>query len=149
MTETTLKDRLKHNEGVVKNASGRHIVYIDSLGKETIGYGRLLSRGLSEDEAEYLLRNDIKDSAFDLKRNLPWIESIGKVRYEAIVELVFNIGINNFIGTRMKRGFTNTISALKAGDWNRAADEMLDSRWARQVGNRAVQLSEVVRSGKA
>jgi lysozyme len=63
-------------------------------------------------------------------------------RISAMINFTFNVGI----GTVKK--FENTLSYMQSGDWDKAADEMMDSRWARQVGNRAVEVTEQIRTGK-
>jgi lysozyme len=134
-----LVDLLKQDEGAVK-IGGRHTVYRDSLGLDTIGYGRLVSRGLSEDEAQYLLENDIRD-AEKLADKYPWFGNLDEVRQAVIVSLLFNIGPTRFAG------FVNTIAALSVGDWVAASNGLLDSKWAGQVGARAKRLATMMLTG--
>ena len=130
---------IKRDEGVVK-IGGRHTPYQDSLGLETIGYGRLLSRGLSEDEAEYLLENDIKlvEAQAD---QFDWYHGLDEVRQAVIISMLFNMGISRF------SGFHNTISAIARGDWVAASNGMLDSKWAGQVKGRAQRLATMMLTG--
>jgi lysozyme len=124
-----LLETLKADEGSVIKA-GRHMVYQDSLGLETVGYGRLLSRGLSQDEAEYLLENDIKDAESEAGK-YPWYGDLDEVRQGIIAAMIFNMGPVRFAG------FHNMLAAIGQGDWVTASNEALNSKWAQQVGARA------------
>lgn len=139
MNRERLRNALKRHEGEVKRA-GRHIVYRDSLQLETIGYGRLLSRGLSQDEAEYLLDKDISD-AYREAKEYPWFAGLDDVRQEVIVNMHFGLGKARFAG------FRKLHAALSKGDYEWAAREMLDSLWATQVRRRANELAEQMRRG--
>jgi len=130
--------QLKRHEGSVTE-NGRHRLYYDSVGVATIGYGRNLeAKGLAEDEAEFLLSNDVDEAILDCE-TLPFWKRLDPVRQQVIANIVFNIGFNRFLG------FKNTIAAIERGDFETAADEMLDSKWARQVKARATELSEMMR----
>ena len=129
-----LIDDLKRDEGF------RHFPYECSAGKLTIGYGRNLAKGISHAEAEILLLNDISDAEEDLKQVLPDAELLGETRYRALVNMVYNLGINRFIG------FKKMLKAINDGDFDRAADEMLDSLWHNQVGQRAERLADLMRN---
>ena len=134
-----VKQRLKDDEGTVK-LGGRHRVYKDSLGLETVGYGRLMSRGLSEDEAEYLLENDAKESE-RLADKFPWFRHLDENRQAIVVCMIFNLGLDRFSGLH------NMIAALDKGDFITAANAALDSKWAQQVKGRANRYANVLRSG--
>lgn len=117
--------------------------YKDSVGKTSIGVGRNLDdNGLSEDEIEFLLNNDIRTARREAD-TYPWFVLIDNdVRRNVVIEMIFNLGLPRF------DGFRKTIAAIKNRDWNKAAKEMLDSKWADQVGYRAQVLSEMMRTGK-
>lgn len=116
----------------------------DSKGKITIGIGRNLTDvGLTADERQYLLWNDVKRVKVDLDRNAPWWRSLDPVRQRVIQNMCFNLGWPRL------SGFRNTLAAMKAGDWDRAAIGMLASLWASQVGSRAKRLAQMMRTGKA
>lgn len=105
----------------------------------TIGYGRNLdTRGISPDEAEYLLSNDIQAVVDDLE-TFPWWGSLAEHRQAALADLRFCVGGEGF------RKFRRMIAALEAGDWDGAADEILDSKFAQQTGRRAPELAEIMR----
>lgn len=112
--------------------------YRCTLGKLTIGVGRNLEdRGLSEDEALYMLKNDIRNTKKEAAQ-FPWYESLSETRKDVIISMIFNLGINRF------KGFKRMISALETEDYAEAARQMLDSRWATQVGNRATELAKMM-----
>ena len=132
-----LIEQLKIHEGMKLKP------YKCTAGKLTIGIGRNLEDvGISEDEANILLRHDIQEATGQLLNSFPWMGEFNDARISAMVNFTFNVGI----GTVKK--FKNTLSYMQSGDWDKAADEMMDSRWARQVGNRAVEVTEQIRTGK-
>lgn len=132
-----LIEQLKIHEGFRSN------VYTCSGGKKTVGYGRNLQDiGISEEEAEMLLKNDIYEATNQLLNAFPFMATFSDVRISAMINFTFNVGI----GTVKK--FSNTIEYLKNEDWEAAADEMMDSKWAEQVGDRAIQITEQIRTGR-
>lgn len=137
MNRQLLLEQLQRHEGL------RLKPYRDSVGKWTIGYGRNLDdRGISEDEAGFMLDNDIDQVVAELER-MPLYLSLDSVRQVVLANMAFNMGVPTLLE------FRRMLGALARGEWNRAADEMLDSKWARQVGDRAVELSELMRTGEA
>jgi len=64
------------------------------------------------------------------------------VRQDAMVNLLFNLGMTRLMG------FKNALSAMERADYQAAADEFMDSRWAQQVGNRADEVCEMIRTGR-
>jgi len=131
-----LEEQLMIDEGV------KYHPYKDSVGKLTIGIGRNLDdKGLSMLELLYLLDNDIKGVFEDLDRELPWWREKSNNRQRALANMCFNLGIGG-LGT-----FKNMLAALILGDYKRAADEALDSKWAKQVGDRAIRIANLIRGG--
>lgn len=117
--------------------------YTDTLGHLTIGVGRNLTDvGITEDEALTLLDHDIAAVAVALDLACPWWKDLDDVRSRVLVDMTFNMGI------RTVRGFTKFLSALRAGHYERAADQMLLSLWASQVHQRARTLAEMMRTGE-
>ena len=113
--------------------------YKCSAGKLTIGVGRNLEdNGITEDEALYLLQNDLDRIYKELRSNFSWFERLDSYRQEVLMNMCFNMGIS-----RLKT-FRRMIAALRIRDYQEAAKEMLDSLWAKQVGVRAVRLSETM-----
>ena len=132
-----LIEQLKIHEGF------RSTVYTCSGGKKTCGYGRNLEDiGISEEEAEMLLKNDIYEATNQLLNAFPFMATFSDVRISAMINFTFNVGIGTV------RKFSNTIEYLKNEDWDAAADEMMDSKWAEQVGDRAIQITEQIRTGR-
>jgi len=130
--------QLKRHEGV------RSHVYLCSAGYETIGVGRNIAEsglGLSDDEIDYLLENDIRRCKQELIA-LPWFVDLDSVRQDAIVNLCFNLGLTRLMG------FKNAMAAMAVGDHAKAGDEFYDSRWAKQVGSRADEVCEMIRTGR-
>lgn len=111
-----------------------------SKGKLTIGIGRNLDDvGISKDEAYLMLDNDIQRTSDSLDKNLPWWKTLDEVRQRVILNMAYNLGINSLLG------FKNTLAAIQAGRYNDAADGMLASKWATQVGARATRLADMMR----
>ena len=138
-------ERLKLHEGKVISRNGLHIPYRDSVGALTIGYGALIDPdhggGLYEEEAEFLLRNRLLKALDETSNAFSFFEDLSQNRQDVLVEMVFNMGL------RRVKGFKKMLQALSEQDYPRAADEMLDSRWARQVKGRANTLAELMQQG--
>lgn len=134
-----LIEQLKRHEGVKTH------VYLCPAGFETIGVGRNISEsglGLTEDEIEYLLNNDIKRCSQELSDNFKWYLELNRARQYAMINLCFNLGLPTLLK------FKNALKSMEAGLFDEAADHFLDSRWARQVGDRAVEVTSTIRTGK-
>jgi lysozyme len=131
-----LEQQIERDEGM------RLKPYRDSVGKLTIGVGRNLDdRGISEGEAYAMLVNDIALAESEVS-GLAFYDKLNNPRKAVVINMVFNLGIVRFLG------FRNMIAALNAGDYEKAAAEMLDSKWAQQVGARAVRLAEQMKFGE-
>ncbi|MBP7563692.1 MAG: glycoside hydrolase family protein [Candidatus Cloacimonetes bacterium] len=131
-----VKERLRKAEGL------RLKPYVCPAGKLTIGYGRnIQDKGISIGEAEYLLDNDVKNAYKELKQNLPWVENLSENRQIVLLDMCFNLGMTGLLG------FKHTLSLIEKGDYLKASQEMLKSKWAKQVGKRAVELSDLMRLG--
>lgn len=116
--------------------------YVDTVGKTTIGIGRNLDDvGISREEAFVMAATDVAHVAADLDRALPWWRQMTDARQNALANMAFNLGITRLLG------FANTLALLKAGRFDAAASEMLNSKWAGQVGARATRLAKVIREG--
>ena len=137
INQARLESTLARHEGI------RKFPYLDSEGILTIGVGRNLeSRGLSQEEIFVLLANDIAIAKGECLNNVRGFRQLNGPRQEVIVNMVFNLGWPRFRSFRLLRHF------LYVQDYDRAADEMLDSKWARQVGKRAEELARVMRTGR-
>ena len=131
-------DQLKHDEGL------RLTPYQCTAGKLTIGYGRNLEDvGITEAEAELFLQHDVsvaKRVARLTVGNDVW-HSLSSTRQAVLINMAFNLG-----ALGLSR-FVKTLEAIRCGDYSVAADEMLDSAWARQVGRRAERLASIMLEG--
>lgn len=134
--QTIIERLLRKHEGL------RLSLYHCPAGKLTIGFGRNIEQnGISEDEALYLLRNDIDNAEIELTQNLDWFADLDEIRQVVLVDMHFNLG-----WPRLSR-FKNMLAACEQGDYSTAADEMLDSLWAGQVGQRARTLARMMETG--
>jgi lysozyme len=99
--------------------------------------------GITEEESVWLLKNDIAVCIAQLKSKLPWYESAPEEIQSVLVNMCFNMGIGTLLT------FKNTLRHISAGQYEKAAENMLKSKWARQVGKRAKRLAERVRKMEA
>lgn len=115
--------------------------YVDTVNKLTIGYGRNLDDNpLTEEEAEYLLLNDLKKVKRQAEK-LNYYSELNQARKGVIINMIYNLGINRFLG------FKNMNKAISHKNYHLAAIEMLDSKWANQVGQRAIRLAKIMEQG--
>ena len=141
MTEA-LMNRIKAQ--LVRHEGLRLKPYRCTAGKLTIGIGRNLEdRGISQKEAYAMLERDIQDCEQWLIDEIPEVyNKLDEVRQSVLLNMCFNLGIKGLLE------FKNTLAFIRAGDWERAANGMLASKWAKQVGKRAIELSELMRKGQ-
>lgn len=112
------------------------------IGHPTVGTGRALDvRGLTPAESQYLLSNDIDSVTLGCHQAWTWFNNLDEVRQRVIVNMAFNMGINGV------HGFPAMIAAITAKDYDKAAFEMENSAWFGQVGQRAVRLVKMMRTG--
>lgn len=129
------------NDHLLKKHEGfRATPYKCTAGKMTIGYGLNLEEGITEEEAEYLLLGRIKKVEEKLS-SYPWFVMQSKNRRTVLINMAYNLGINGLFK------FKKMIAELNRYDYVCAAKEMMDSRWARQVGSRADELHELMLRG--
>ena len=141
MTEA-LMNRIKAQ--LVRHEGLRLKPYRCTAGKLTIGIGRNLEdRGISQKEAYAMLERDILDFEQQLLNEIPDVyNGLDEVRQSVLLNMCFNLGLKGLLE------FKNTLAFIGAGDWERAANGMLTSKWAKQVGMRAIELSEMMRKGQ-
>ena len=133
----TIIDQLRRDEGV------RLKPYRDSVGKLTIGVGRNLDDvGISSDEADFLLSNDVAYAQRMLEQALPWTVGLGDARNGVLLNMTFNMGIGGLLE------FKETLAKIQSGDYAGAAQHMLDSKWAEEVGPRSHRLALQMESGE-
>lgn len=138
---TQIYDLTRLEQTLIKHEGFRDKPYTDSNGVLTIGIGRAGAK-LSFDEALYLCRNDIA-KAFECASKHHFFWHLNKVRKEVIVEMIFNIGYSGFLK------FEKMIEALGVHNYQKAAEELLDSTWAIQVGLlRSQSMANRLQTGK-
>ena len=129
-------------QSVKKHEGYRNKVYLDTLGKRTVGVGHLCVEDFWEDNKEYeekflmtILKHDLQTAIKGADRVLVECPVLDDLAEEIIIEMVFQLG-----ETGVSK-FKNMIKALKIPDYQTAAIEMLDSKWAKQTPERAAGMS--------
>jgi lysozyme len=138
---------------LVKHKGFRLHVYDDATGEPikkgytlkghpTIGVGRnLATTGITEMEAHSMLAGDVENVIRECAR-FPWFANIGMARQDVVASMIFQLGPTGF------RAFRKLIEALECKDYVSAAEEMMDSLWAKQVPERSAELSQMMRTGQ-
>jgi lysozyme len=136
----TLTEQLRRDEGTESCA------YQDSLGYWTIGVGRLIDArkggGLSNEEIDYLLDNDIKAKTREVLLALPWAARLSEPRRAVLVNMAFQMGTKGLLA------FHRTLGSVEDGQYGDAAVEMLNSTWAKQTPARAMRLATQMETDK-
>ena len=126
---------------LIKHEALKLFVYKDTKGIDTIGVGRnLVNRGISTEEAMMMLDNDIQYFTAQLRSVLPWFDSSPDKVKMVLLDMSFNLGITGLLN------FKNTLHFIEIGDYKSAATAMLDSQWAKQVGTRATEDADILKS---
>jgi len=139
MNIEALREQLKIDEGV------KYEIYKDHLGYPTFGIGHLITENdpehgkpdgtkISEDRVNEIFETDVAKFVSEAKILFPDLDDLPDVAQQVIVNMAFNMG-----RPRLSK-FKNFITGVNDRDWTRAAEEMMDSRWATQVGDRAIRL---------
>tara|TARA_X000000368_G_C22788754_1_gene604930 strand:- start:259 stop:702 length:444 start_codon:yes stop_codon:yes gene_type:complete len=139
MNIEALREQLKIDEGV------KYEIYKDHLGYPTFGIGHLITENdpehgkpdgtkISEDRVNEIFETDVAKFVSEAKILFPDLDDLPDVAQQVIVNMAFNMG-----RPRLSK-FKNFIAGVNDRDWTRAAEEMMDSRWATQVGDRAIRL---------
>ena len=130
-----LINRIKHHEGF------RSKVYKCTEGYDTIGYGfAIKDLELDEDLAEEILIRKLEKLIKRVRAKFDWLDSVPHEVQGVLVEMSYQMGLSNV------SKFKKALHAMQMLQWKKAADEMLDSRWAKQTPNRAKELSNIIRS---
>ena len=138
----TIYEQLQRDEGVVLHP------YHDSLGFLTWGIGHKVEPGEvvpdtpTEQDAFEQLVKDVQRASQHLENSLPWISELDEARRGVLLNMTFNMGIGGLLG------FHRTLTMIEAGNYEGAAEAMLQSKWATQVGIRATRLSQQMRTGE-
>ncbi len=136
MNVTQLKQDLMRDEGC------RLKPYTDTVGKVTIGVGRNLDDvGISSAEADMMLNNDIGNVISSLDMALPVWKGLSDARQRALANMCFNLGLHGLLD------FKGMLDAIRAGEFDEAAKQCLNSKWATQVGGRAQRIAMLLSTG--
>lgn len=158
MNNSPLYKQIKAHEGF------RAKPYLCTAGKLTVGYGRNLEdkgltdseirlimnysaplfftiacvkkTGITVEQAEVLLDNDIKECIKQLETKLRFFNKLSEPRQGVLINMAFNLGIPGLLK------FKNTLHLIEIGFYKTAANEMVKSKWRKQVGHRAEQLAD-------
>lgn len=126
---------------IQKHEGLRLKAYHDSRGIISIGYGRNLEgRGITGEEALMLLQRDYTDALNDALA-YPWYQNLTIARQAVIVDMIYNLGRSRFAE------FQRMMDAIEVGDYDRAAAEMLNSAWAAEVHDRAIEDAAIMKGG--
>ena len=140
-----LIEMLKRHEGEVVT-NGRHLIYKCSAGYWTLGIGRNVDvnggLGLSDDEVDYLLENDIARVIKELSLEYSWFNDLDDVRRDAMIDISFNLG-----ATKLRK-FVLALDAMAKADYKSASEEFLDSDWSRTVKGRSIELAKMIATGE-
>jgi len=135
-----LKNRIKKHEGF------RDVMYLDNLGKKTIGYGHLVTEDgilpgiqYSKKELDELFEKDFSTALRDATKLVSHLD-LPNEAFNVVIEMCFQLGLPKVTK------FVNFLDALKKYDYNRAANEMLLSKWYEQTPARCQELSNIIRS---
>lgn len=124
-----------------RDEHGTFLPYPDSVGKLTVGYGHLVDKGLPSEIALMLFRADIADALEDVRHCFSCYDQLSRPRQLVLISLAFNLGrakLNKFV---------RFIGAVHLGKWDEAADELLDSKAAREDAPfRYKQLAQMMRT---
>ena len=133
---------LTSDEGTGPIVRGRLMPYADSAGYLTVGIGRCIElRGISREEADYLLAGDMRDVLQEMAQAFPWALAMSEARQMVLASMLFNLGL-----TKLKK-FHATLGAMQAGDYRTAAAQMRQSKWAKQTKGRAERLAVMMETG--
>ncbi len=111
-------------------------------GHMTIGYGHNLENGISKEAADFILQQDMTAAQTGVCKQFGWWKKLNEVRQFVLVDMCFNMGLAKLCT------FKKMLSAIQRGDYTAAANEMLSSRWAGQVGHRANELAQMMKTGE-
>lgn len=143
-SDKLLIDELRRDEGV------RYSPFLDTVGILTSGVGHNMEERplpedwkfpLSDTQVNMVLAHDLSGVFKDLDTFFPWWRKLSYARQRVCANMVFNLGIVRF------QGFKNTIEFIKSGQYEKAANAMLSSKWAQQVGERAKRLAKMMKDG--
>ena len=133
----SLLDNIKESEGF------RSTVYKCTAGHDTIGYGfAIKDLHLTKDDCDMILERKIAELKIRVNNKFPFLADLPEEVQDVVIECCYQLGVSGF------SNFKKTIEYLMQKDFENAAIEMLDSRWAKQTPNRAKKLSDIVKYAK-
>lgn len=139
MSKDLIYQDLTNDEGDIAH------VYQDSEGYWTIGIGFLVDKrlggGLLPEERQFILKNRVRLTEEWLNRRLPFYKKLSPNRQRALINMGYNLGETKLLK------FHNTLRYLELGEYEKAAEQALKSKWAKQVGKRAVRIAELIKNG--
>lgn len=132
-----LLNRIKEHEGF------RSRVYKCTEGYDTIGYGfAIKDLYLSEGVSELILKEKVTNLRLRIEKKFDWFNEVPREVQEVLLEMSYQMGVSGV------SKFKNALKHMRNGEWNKAADEMLLSRWYKQTPKRAKELSDIIRALK-
>ena len=138
---TDIHAMLMQQEGSGPTKDGRFYPYADAVGKMTIGYGRCLdAKGISTNEAMMLFNADIADALDDVRHVCSIYDHLSRARQLVLISLAYNLGREGL------NGFVRFLGAVHRDAWDEAADELVDSKAAKQAPVRYHQLADMMRT---
>jgi lysozyme len=157
-------DRVVLEAELTRDEGEKFKAYKDTKGKWTIGIGHnlddcgtyplnrtvadVLANGVNQAEIDELFAWDIERADKDLDRALPWWRALDPVRQRVMLNMCFNMGIGSAKLGHGLCSFVNTVEHIHRGEYPQAADGMLASAWAKEVGSRAQRLADMMRNGQ-
>ena len=132
--------QLRRDEGEVLHA------YQDHLGYWTIGVGILIDQrkggGLLPEESEFILQNRVRQRREAVAKALPWFSELDEARQGVLLNMSFQLGVQGLLG------FKNTLEEVRKGNYAKASEMMLLSKWATQTPERARRLAKQMLTGE-
>ena len=126
---------------IKKHEGFRNQVYKDTLGIDTIGYGfAIKDLVMDQDIAEKILKRKVENLIKRIKQKFSWYSNIPEEAQDVVANMCYQLGVGGF------SKFKKTIKYISEKKWDDASIEMLDSLWARQTPNRAIELSNTIKS---
>lgn len=130
------------HEQLIRDEGLRLKPYRDTVGKLTIGVGRNLDDvGITQSEAAILLQNDISACDISLRTALPWVVEMDEIRYAALLNAAFNLGVHGLLG------FRKALNLAQQKKYSESAQEFLNSTWTEQIGDRAHRIAKQLSEG--
>lgn len=142
-------DQQKLDAELSRDEGRRANIYIDTVGIQTVGIGHNLKAGplpgqtypMTDAEIDAVFARDVASTVAKLDAHLSWWRSLDDVRQRVMINMCFNLGIGGLMT------FTTFLGMVEHGQYADAANDMLNTLWRRQVGDRAVRLATMMRAG--